>query len=75
MITAETKSEMGYIFLGMVGGASVGTFIFQLLGTAISVLVGTIVSYLFVKLIKPKLDKFFDNLKNKKKNASKKKEN
>lgn len=74
-MTTNAKSELGYIVVGTVTSTGVGSFLFQALGTLVLGIIGALGSYLFVKLIKPKLDKYFDNLKQNKNDRSKTKKN
>ena len=58
-MTAETKNELGYIITGTASAVGIGSLLFQAVGALILGLMGAAGSYLFVRFIKPKLDKLF----------------
>ena len=59
MSKAHANEAMG-VALGMVTSLSVGQILFQALGTLALGCIGALGGYLFVKLIKPRLDRLFD---------------
>lgn len=52
-------TELGFILLGAITSTTIGTFIFNALGAFILGIMGAAGGYIFVKLIKPRLDKLF----------------
>jgi hypothetical protein len=55
----ERASELGTILWATITGVSIGTFVFQALGTLLLGIIGALGGYLFNKFAKPRLDKFF----------------
>ena len=62
-MTAQVKSDLGYILVGSLSATSIGSLIFQGLGALILGFLGALGSYIFVKFIKPKLDNIKSKIK------------
>lgn len=62
----SSSNNIAIILIGALTSSTIGSFLFQALGTLVLGIVGALGGYLFVKLIKPQLDKLFDKIKKKK---------
>lgn len=58
-MSKSTGNELGYVLIGTVTSAGVGSLLLQGIGALILGILGALGGYFFSKVIKPKLDKLF----------------
>lgn len=53
------RTDLPAMFLGLITTTTIGTLIFQALGTLVLGIIGALGGYLFNRFLRPKLDKLF----------------
>ncbi len=65
MTKQQPVNELGYVLIGAITSSTVGAFLLQAISAFILGLLGALAGYLFSKILKPRLDRFFSKKKKK----------